>query len=72
MSKVPSDHSTVSDKFAARVKNLESVGNSQELKLTTREFFLDDFNKTLFPLKTNKLLVELGESEIISYIKKMS
>lgn len=70
MSKVPSDHSTVSDKFAARVKNLESVGNSQELKLTTREFFLDDFNKTLFPLKTNKLLVELGESEIISYIKK--
>lgn len=32
-------------------------------------FYLDDFNKTLFPLSTNKTLVEKGHSKIDKYIK---
>lgn len=36
----------------------------------TREFFFDDFSKTLFPLQTNRVLVELGETEIKDHITK--
>ena len=36
----------------------------------TREFFFDDFHRTLFPLETNRVLVQLGEASIREYIKK--
>jgi hypothetical protein len=35
-----------------------------------RAFYLDDLPKTLFPLDTNRVLVELGEAEIQDYIGK--
>lgn len=38
--------------------------------MSTREFFLDDFSKTLFPLQTNRVLIELGETEIKAHIAK--
>jgi hypothetical protein len=37
---------------------------------STREFFLDDLPRTLFPLATNRVLVERGEEEIRAYIAK--
>ena len=37
---------------------------------TTSAFFLDDLPKTLFPLETNRVLIELGESDIRAYIAK--
>lgn len=36
----------------------------------TVAFYLDDFNKTLFPLKTNRILIERGEVELREYIAK--
>lgn len=33
-------------------------------------FYLDDFNKTLFPLKTNREIIKRGEQEIKEYISK--
>jgi hypothetical protein len=36
----------------------------------TRAFYLDDLPKTLFPLDTNRVLVELGEADIQAYIGK--
>lgn len=35
---------------------------------TTREFFLDDYPRTLFPLRTNRVLVEHGYKQIEDYI----
>jgi hypothetical protein len=37
---------------------------------TTLAFYADDFGKTLFPLVTNKFLIERGESEIKDFIAK--
>lgn len=37
---------------------------------STREFFLDDLSKTLFPLETNKFIIENGETEVRDYIKR--
>jgi hypothetical protein len=37
---------------------------------SVKEFYLDDFERTLFPLKSNRELVIHGESEIKSYIEK--
>jgi hypothetical protein len=37
---------------------------------STLEFYLDDFNSTLFPLKTNREIIQRGEPEIKDYIKK--
>lgn len=46
-------------------------GASHVTKISsTREFFLDDLPRTLFPLATNRVLVELGEEEIQAYIGK--
>jgi hypothetical protein len=36
----------------------------------TKSFYIDDFGKTLFPLKTNKELIIFGENEIKDHIKK--
>ena len=37
---------------------------------STRDFFLDDLPRTLFPLTTNRVLVENGENEIKEHIAK--
>ena len=37
---------------------------------STLNFYMDDIGKTLFPLKTNRELVQRGESEIKGYIGK--
>jgi len=37
---------------------------------STRDFFMDDFARTLFPLATNRILIEHGEPEIRAYIAK--
>ncbi|MDI4233657.1 reverse transcriptase domain-containing protein [Bradyrhizobium sp. Arg237L] len=34
---------------------------------SAREFFLDDLPRTLFPLATNKILVEKGATELVAY-----
>ena len=34
------------------------------------DFMVDDFSRTLFPLKTNKLIVQNGVQEISAYIEK--
>jgi hypothetical protein len=47
-----------------------AAGPSATVIKSTREFFLDDLPKTLFPLETNRVLVELGETEIREYVKK--
>jgi hypothetical protein len=36
----------------------------------TRAFYLEDYPKTLFPLETNRVLLEHGEAEIKAYIAK--
>jgi hypothetical protein len=36
----------------------------------TREFYLDDYPKTLFPLATSRFIVEHGEADVRSYIDK--
>ena len=41
-----------------------------QLVSNTRAFYLEDFPKTLFPLETNRILVEHGEAEIQAYIAK--
>lgn len=41
-----------------------------QLVSNTRAFYLEDFPKTLFPLETNRILVEYGEAEIQAYIAK--
>ena len=35
---------------------------------STREFFKSDFASTLFPLKTNQIVVETHEQEVSDYI----
>jgi hypothetical protein len=40
---------------------------SKQATYSSREFFLDDFPRTLFPLDTNKILIERGAAEIIAY-----
>src|SRR5208283_3455101 len=37
---------------------------------TTLAFYLDDFSRTLFPLKTNREIIGRGESEIREYIAR--
>ena len=37
---------------------------------SVREFYLEDFEKTLFPLKSNRELLRHGEAEIKAYIEK--
>jgi len=36
----------------------------------TLDFYLDDFSKTLFPLKTNRYLISSGHEKIEEYIAK--
>lgn len=38
---------------------------------STRQFFLDDYPKTLFPLATNKVLIEHGETKIRDFIESL-
>ncbi|TPI19779.1 antiviral reverse transcriptase Drt5 [Mesorhizobium sp. B4-1-1] len=51
-------------------ENKSSTVDATPAISSTRDFFLEDFPKTLFPLSTNRVLVELGEAEIRSYIRK--
>ena len=37
----------------------------------TRNFYLDDQPRTLFPLSTNRVLIENGESQILDHIIKI-
>lgn len=37
---------------------------------SARGFYFDDFPKTLFPLETNRVLIEHGEAEVRAYITK--
>ncbi|PBB84545.1 hypothetical protein CK216_23235 [Mesorhizobium sp. WSM3876] len=37
---------------------------------SARAFFFEDFPRTLFPLETNRVLIEHGEAEVRSYIAK--
>jgi hypothetical protein len=50
--------------------NTPGEGSSTTKVQSVREFFFEDFSKTLFPLQTNRVLVERGESEIREYISK--
>lgn len=34
---------------------------------TSKQFYLDDFMRTLFPLSTNRVLVETGAAELLGY-----
>ena len=36
---------------------------------SAKEFFLEDFSRTLFPLTTNRVLVEQGTEELLDYAK---
>lgn len=46
-----------------------AAANSDALKSSV-DFFLDDLPKTLFPLHTNRILIEHGKAEIEEYIAK--
>ncbi|EJT04999.1 antiviral reverse transcriptase Drt5 [Rhizobium sp. CCGE 510] len=37
----------------------------------SKEFFLEDFPRTLFPLTTNKILVEYGANELLAYAQEL-
>lgn len=51
------------------VKTGAAVNTSSPID-STRTFYLDDFPRTLFPLETNRVLIEYGESEVRTYIAK--
>jgi hypothetical protein len=36
-------------------------------KYTSKEFFLEDYPRTLFPLRTNRVLVETGAAELLKF-----
>ncbi len=55
--------SSASSSTAASTPNSSKIQN-------TREFFLDDLSKTLFPLETNRFIIENGESDVKEYIRK--
>lgn len=38
---------------------------------SAKQFFLDDYPRTLFPLVTNKILVQFGEDKIRSYLETL-
>lgn len=38
---------------------------------SARQFFLDDYGRTLFPLTTNRILVEAGEDKIRAYFQAL-
>jgi hypothetical protein len=67
-------HSKPKAKFSnVRVK--KKAKTKPEIKLapnleSTLAFYLEDFGKTLFPLNTNKILIESGEAEIKQYIER--
>jgi hypothetical protein len=42
-----------------------------EAEYSAKQFFLEDYGRTLFPLTTNKVLVEHGEDRIRAYIDKL-
>jgi hypothetical protein len=54
----------------AKAKPARAVAPPTPTVENVRAFYLDDLPKTLFPLDTNRVLVELGEAEIQDYIKK--
>ena len=44
--------------------------NLKQKPYTAVDFFLEDVPRTLFPLMTNKILVEYGHEEILGYAEK--
>lgn len=51
--------------------SVKGVGKTNTIPIgKTIEFYLDDFNRTLFPLKTNREIIQRGEQEIKAYIAK--
>ena len=57
-------------KSASTITLKQTSPSSINTVSSTLAFFLDDFPKTLFPLKTNKILIELGKDKIQEYIDK--
>ena len=44
---------------------------SVQKSYTAVDFFLEDFPRTLFPLTTNKVLVELGHAELLAFAEEL-
>lgn len=44
---------------------------SKQLPYTAKEFFLEDLPRTLFPLSTNKILVERGADELLAFAENL-
>ena len=59
----------VGKSVASPVGSVASVSSPPPIS-TTLEFYIDDFGRTLFPLNTNRVLIESGEAEIKEYIRK--
>src|SRR5229473_315863 len=45
---------------------------SAKAPFTAKDFFLGDVAKTLFPLSTNRVLVEFGYARILDHIRKVA
>jgi hypothetical protein len=46
-----------------RASGFTGIGTTPPIT-TTMAFYLDDFGRTLFPLKTNKEIIQKGETEV--------
>lgn len=42
-----------------------------EKPYSAKQFYMDDYPRTLFPLNTNKILIEAGEDKIVHYLGKI-
>lgn len=53
------------------MKRLGKWAKSVQKPYSAADFFLEDFPRTLFPLTTNKVLVELGHEELLAFAENL-
>lgn len=55
--------------MARRAWQVKKTGQSnREVSYSPKEFLLDDYPRTLYPLNTNKIVIENGEAEVRGFI----
>ena len=57
-------------KSSAAKKNVRRALPPTKPLSSTLDFYLDDINRTLFPLKTNHFLIKNGEKDILQHISR--
>jgi hypothetical protein len=58
--------------LSAVYKDIWKMAKKEAAAYTATDFFLEDFSRTLFPLTTNRIIVERGSAELLDYSRKLT